>query len=58
MNILIFLNKFFTKGEAGQHNAFGMAPSASRYSALEVKHYVFRLKCPVLESLSLVRKSG
>jgi len=29
MNILIFKNKFFTKGEAEQHNTYGMTPTAS-----------------------------
>jgi hypothetical protein len=29
-----------------------------RYSAVEVKHYIFKLKCLVPESLQLVRKSG
>jgi hypothetical protein len=46
IKIVSLKNKFFTKGKPEQH------------TALEVKYYVFGLKCLVPESLSLVRKPG
>jgi hypothetical protein len=40
------------------HQRQAGAPQELRYSAIEVKSYVFRLKCLVLAPLQLVRNKG